>query len=141
MLASSRMRTPSAVVAGRRRSASAAGGRPVVLGARAARASVSGVGSTMSSLGVAVDDHELTRPGSSRLASCRPTTAGTSSERARIAVWYVRLPASVAKPRTFVQSTCAASDGVSSSATSTDDSSSSRSRSRGVATRPAAGSS
>ena len=44
----------------------------------------------------------------------------------------MRLPASVAKPRTFVQSTCAASDGVSSSAISTDDSSSSRSRSRGV---------
>ena len=66
------------------------------------------------------------------LASCRPTTAGTSSERARMAVWYVRLPASVAKPRTFVQSTCAASDGVSSSAIRTDASSIARSRSRGA---------
>ena len=65
------------------------------------------------------------------LASWRPTTAGTSSERARMAVWYVRLPASVAKPRTFVQSTCAASDGVSSSAIRIDASSIARSRSRG----------
>ena len=30
-------------------------------------------------------------------ASCKPTTAGTLSERARIAVWYVRLPASTRK--------------------------------------------
>ena len=57
--------------------------------------------------------------GMRRLTSCRPTTAGTPSERARIAVWYVRLPASVAKPRMRVQSSCATTDGVSSSAIST----------------------
>ena len=53
-------------------------------------------------------------------ASCRPTIAGTFSERARIAVWYVRLPASVANACTRVQSSCAATEAVSSSAISTD---------------------
>jgi hypothetical protein len=42
--------------------------------------------------------------------------AGTFSERARMAVWYVRLPASTAKPWMRVQSSCAASEAVSSSA-------------------------
>ena len=48
-----------------------------------------------------------------------------------MAVWYVRLPASVAKPRIRVQSSCATTDGVSSSATSTQGVSRSCSRSRG----------
>ena len=65
-----------------------------------------------------------------RLTSCRPTTAGTPSDRARMAVWYVRLPASVAKPRIRVQSSCATTDGVSSSAMSTHGVSRSWSRSR-----------
>ena len=81
-----------------------------------------------------------------RLASRSPTTAGTFSDRARIAVWCVRPPASVAKPSTRDQSSCAASDAVSSSATSTAGPSMSRSRSiaapsparrRFIRTRPA----
>ncbi len=80
-----------------------------------------------------------------RLTSRRPTTAGTFSERARMAVWWVRPPASVTKPSTRDQSICAASEAVSSSATSTAGPSTSCSRSlvhplarrRFMRTRPA----
>ena len=86
MFASRRIGTPSAVDAGRRRSASApAAGRRSSAWC-AARASSSAVGSTITSLADAVDDHELPRLHQRRLALCRPTTAGTSSDRARIAV-------------------------------------------------------
>ncbi len=46
-----------------------------------------------------------------------------------MAVWCVWLPVSLAKPRILRQSTCAAIEGVRSSATSTDASSTSRKRS------------
>ncbi len=63
------------------------------------------------------------------LARATPTTAGTWSERARMAVWCVLLPVSLANPWIFRQSTCAAIDGVSSSATRTESLSTSRNRS------------
>ena len=140
-LASRRMATPSSVAAGppgRDRGPApglaAAAGQPLragdVLGRRATgrrrrrcRRSTTGV------------------PGRTRrLASRSPTTAGTLSERARIAVWWVRPPASVAKPSTRDQSSCAASDAVSSSAMSTVGPSRSRSRSSCDAPSRAAGS-
>ena len=54
-----------------------------------------------------------------RVASRRPTTAGTPNERARIDVWYVAEPSSVATASTRSQSSSAVSDGVRPAATST----------------------
>ncbi len=60
---------------------------------------------------VTVEEHVL--PVSSRvLMSCSPTMAGMLSERAMIAVCDVRLPASVAKPRTNSRLSIAVSEGV-----------------------------
>ena len=42
----------------------------------------------------------------------RPTTAGTPSERARIATWLVLPPSSMTKPRTLWRPSAAVSDGV-----------------------------
>ena len=57
--------------------------------------------------------------GMRRVASPRPTTAGTPNERARMDVWDVAEPDSVTTARTRSQSSSAASEGASSSATST----------------------
>ena len=54
-----------------------------------------------------------------RVASCRPTTAGTPIDRARIAVCAVRVPASVASAARRDQSSCAATETGRSSATKT----------------------
>ena len=53
------------------------------------------------------------------VARATPTTAGTPSERARMAVCEAQLPPSVTKPAARDQSTCATVDGASSSATRT----------------------
>ena len=53
----------------------------------------------------------------SSIASPSPSTAGICSDRARMAVWEVRLPTSVTKPSTLAGSSCAVSDGVRSLAT------------------------
>ncbi len=53
------------------------------------------------------------------VASCRPTTAGIPKDRARIEVWWLGDPASVAMASTCSQSSSAASEGVRSTATIT----------------------
>ncbi len=119
MLASSRTATPSAVTAGsaaRPRLAPGLRRRPA---SRCASSISAGLGSTAELAGRCRRSPPAFRRRTRWLASCRPTTAGTLSDRARIAVWWVRLPASVAKPSTRDQSSCAASDAVSSSAMST----------------------
>ena len=125
MLASRRMRH----AVGRRRRPAArpsatAVGRPMIVGAaRRARSSVSSSGSMMISLAVGVDRDQLAgpdergwrreaRPPRARRASAPESRCDTCGCRRR---WRSRARC--------VQSTCAASDGVSSSAISTDDSS------------------
>ena len=111
------MRTPSRVSAGPCGAGSGAGTLRGCRGARSASAT-SADGSMMSS--PAVPSTTTGMPGLHvRVASPRPTTVGMPSERARIAVCEVRLPASMARPVTRDQSTWAATDGGGSSATST----------------------
>ena len=122
-----RRRWPPAAAARRRRRPPAGDRRRA---ARRARAS-SVVGSTITSLAAAVDHDQL--PGldrvGSRRAGRRPPAPRASARESRCDTCGCRRRSRSRGP--CVQSTCAASDGVSSSAISTDDSSSSRSRSRG----------
>ena len=60
------------------------------------------------------------------VAPASPTTAGMPSERTRMTVWCVGPPTSQTRPRTRLQSSWAAMDGGSSSATSISGGSSSR---------------
>ena len=120
-LASRRTRTPSRVTRGQRR-ASAAGARP--RGGRcswAARkpARAGADGSTTTSPRGAVHHHQRPRAGCARVASLQADHGGDAEERARIDVWWVGEPASVATASTRSQSSSAASEGVRSAATST----------------------
>ena len=99
MLASSRTGTPSAVSSGPRDDVA----RLVRRRGRSARrcaVSSSGPSAPMTTSPVVPSRMMVVPAGTRAERSCRPTTAGTFSERARMAVWYVRLPASTAKPCT-----------------------------------------
>ncbi len=120
-LASSRMSMPSSVLAGPSRDPAArsqrtTGGASTVRRCQSARVDAS----PLMRHSPVVPSRSTEAPGGMAVvARATPTTAGTPSERARIAVCEAQLPPSVTKPAARDQSTWATVEGASSSATST----------------------